>query len=337
MSAGNFAAGPVSVRSMPLSRRRLLAGLSCAAACGGGERAGRPSWWAELGGLADVAPELRAAFADPTGFEPLPPAGPGSWRTVRPEPAQSIAAFRASAPNVRAAPRSRLAILPRGRFPYEVVVGREFVGVVRMPPLGALAAVLAAFFATEVDVLPTAPLPETPWREIQGHRQYDAPAMLAALAPRLPADAYGMLALVNVDVFAEPAQQFGFGWSTLQDRLAVVSFARFDPSFFGGEAPADISAAVLGRGLRVAIHEVGHLFGIHHCQAFRCAMNGVAHLAELDALPLRLCPLCLRKLHLVTGLDPRRRDTALVGVFEALGLAEDAAWQRARRRRLWGA
>ena len=104
-----------------------------------------------------------------------------------------------------------------------------------------------------------------------------------------------------------------------------------------GEAPADLAGTLLRRSLRVAIHEVGHLFGMGHCQAFCCAMNGVAHLGELDALPLRLCPLCLRKLHLVTGLDPRRRDVALVGVFEALGLAEEAAWQRARARRLWGA
>ncbi len=256
---------------------------------------------------------------------------------MRPEPAQSVAEFRASAPNQRAAPRETLVIAPRGRFPFEVFVGREFVGVVRSPPLGGLVAALAAFFACAVEVLPTEALPTSPWREVQGHRQYDAPALLSALAPRLPADAYAMLALVNVDLFAEPAQQYGFGWSTLRDRLAVVSFARFDPSFFGGEAPADLAGALLRRSLRVAIHEVGHLFGMGHCQAFCCAMNGVAHLGELDALPLRLCPLCLRKLHLVTGLDPRRRDVALVGVFEALGLAEEAAWQRARARRLWGA
>ena len=321
-----------------MSRRSFVAGLACAAACGR-EAVGEPAWWAEVGSLEEVAPGLRRAFVDAGGFEPLPPARAGEWRSVVTEPAQSVAGFRASRPNVRAAPRDKLVVLPRGRFPVEVFVGAEFVGIVRSPPLRSVVAMLAACFATQVEVLATAALPEVgeAWREIKGHRQYDARALLAALAPRLPADAYGLLSLVNVDLFAAPEQQYSFGWSTLQERLAVVSFARFDPSFYGGVAPDDLAGALLRRGLRVAVHECGHLFGLAHCQAFRCVMNGVAHLDELDAIPLHLCPVCLRKLHVVTGLDPRRRDGALLAVYEALGLAEEAAWQRARRRRLWSA
>lgn len=321
-----------------MSRRRFIAALSCAAACGGEPPEAADAWTSALGDLEDIEPELQVAFTDPGGFLPLPPARAGEWRSVRPEPPQSVAEFRAAGPNVRAAPREKLVLLPRGRFPFEVIVGREFVGLVRSPPLADIAAMLAAFFAASVEVrraedLPVDPLPR---REVQGHQQIDARALLAALAPQLPGDAYGMLALVNVDLFAERAQQYTFGWSTLQERLAVVSFTRFDPSFFGGAAPDDLAGALLRRSLRVAVHEVGHLFGLAHCQAFRCVMNGVAHLAELDAIPLHLCPVCLRKLHVVTGLDPRRRDAALLAVYERLGLAEEARWTRERRSRLWG-
>ena len=117
-------------------------------------------------------------------------------------------------------------------------------------------------------------------------------------------------------------------------RPAPPSPSRFWPSFFGGAAPTDLAGAILRRGLRVAVHEVGHLFGLAHCQAFRCVMNGVADLDELDAIPLRLCPLCLRKLHLVTDLDLRARDAELRRVFEDLGLHEEAHWLGERTRRL---
>lgn len=275
-------------------------------------------------------------FTDPSDFAPMPPRRRGDWRSVRPEPAQSVAEFLDSAPNVREAPRERLVLLPLGRFPFEVIVGTEYVGLVRTPPLADIAAVLAAFFATPTDLLPEAPLPESglPWREVRGHRQHDARRLLAAVAPRLPPDAYGMLTLVNVDLFVAPEQQYAFGWSTFQERLAVVGFSRFDPSFFGGAAPSDLSGTILRRSLRVAVHEVGHLFGLAHCQAFRCVMNGVADVDELDAIPLRMCPVCLRKLHLVTGLDVRARDAELQRVFDALALPEEAHWLGERARRL---
>lgn len=328
---------------MPLSRRRALAGLAGLPLCGCGAPApARPApppatWRDDLGPLDAVDPAVRAAFTDAQDFAALPPPGPTSWRTLRPEPTQSVAAFLASGPNLRAAPRERLALLPLGRFPFEVLVGADLVGLVRSPPLDVLAAVLAAFFGMPVDRLPTRAFPEAavPWRTAAGHPQYDARALLAHVAARLPDDAHAMLALVNVDLYVWPEQHYAFGWSTLRERLGVVGFSRFDPSFHGGAAPDDLRGAILGRSLRVAVHEVGHLFGLGHCQAFRCAMNGMADLAEVDATPLHLCPVCLRKLHLVARFDPRVRDRELLRVFEALGLADETRWLARRVRRLW--
>lgn len=334
--------GVVVDTRMPLTRRRLLAGLSCAA-LGGCESTDVPApapapiepWRQDLGPLDDVPPDQRLAFTDPRGFAPLSPSRPDGWRVVRPEPPQSVAQFLASRPHRRAPPRDRLGLLPLGHFPVDILWGGEFVGIVRTPPLTDLAAVLAAFFATPTDLLPAEPVPVSiTSREVQHHRQYDARALLAAVSPRLPERAHGLLALTTVDLFVTPEQQYGFGWSTFHDRLGVVSFTRFDPSFFGGAAPEDLPATMLHRGLRVAVHEVGHMFGLAHCQGFRCAMNGIAHLDELDETPLHLCPVCLRKLHLVTGLDPHARDRALRSQFERLGLTAEARWLAERMERL---
>lgn len=327
-----------------MSRRRALTGLACLplAACERDPAAPAspspaPSWRDALGPLDDVPPQLRPAFTDDEDCLPLPAPGPHDWRTVQPEPPQTVAEFLAAGPNVRTPPRDRLALLPLGRFPFEVLVGADLVGLVRSPPIGVLAAVLAAFFATPVDRLPTAPFPDTaiPARVAAGHHQYDARALLLHVAGQLPANAHSMLMLVNVDLHVGTTQQYTYGWSTLHERLGVVGFSRFDPSFHGGAAPEDLQGTILRRALRVAVHEVGHLFGIGHCQAFRCAMNGMAHLVELDAIPLHLCPLCLRKLHHVARFDPRARDHELLRTLGAVGLSDDAAWYTRRVARLW--
>ena len=294
-------------------------------------------WKHALGPLDDVEPALRGAFTDAQGHLLLPPPGPNGWRRQRPEAPQSVADFRADRPNARVAPRDRLALLPLGRFPLEVVADGQFIGPVRAPELPAIAAVLAAFFATPVDTLPALAFPAAHInRRIRdGRSQYDARDLLDRADRRLPADAHGMLLLVNVDLFVFSDQDYAYGWSTLHNRLAVVGFSRLDPGphapFAGDETPEPL----LRRGLRLAVHEVGHMFGLGHCQAFRCVMNGISDLEELDATPLRLCPLCLRKLHIVTDLDPRARDVALARVLTDLGLADEARWLDERARRLW--
>lgn len=336
----------------PCSRRHALAGLASAAivACDAGARveevlhghataAAQPPTPREvslgseaLGSLADLEPAERRAFTDERGFAPLPPARPREWRTIRRERAQTVDDFLAARPVPRAAPRDALVLLPLGRFPFDVLEGPDFVGLVRTPPLADLADFVAAFFATRATVLTMRdfPVDAVPHRPVRGHRQYDATALLRLAAEQAPDDAHGLIALVTVDLFAWPEQEFAFGFTLDRERLAVVGFSRYDPSFFGGERPDDLDGVILRRGLKVLVHEIGHVFGLAHCLHFRCAMNGVADIAELDRLPLHLCPVCLRKLQLVTGLDPRAVYGALLSIAERLALADEALWLRRR-------
>src|SRR5262249_40976147 len=150
------------------SRRRALVGLSCicATACEGTDP--RPRAASEplpprtrtvtqvespgehqhpaLGSLDELAPELRRVFTDVRGFAPLPPPKRTGWRAVRPEPAQDVESFLASAPNLVEAPREHLVLLPLGNFPFDVIEGKHFVGLVRTPELEDLAELVSAFF-----------------------------------------------------------------------------------------------------------------------------------------------------------------------------------------------
>lgn len=288
-----------------------------------------------LGPLDGLEGAALRCFTDTAGFEPLPPARAGSWRALRPEPAQDVAQYLATGPNVPAPPRDRIVLMPLGHFPFDVIADEDFVGLVRAPELLTLARFVEATFGLATEVLPAAPLPDDlPTRVHRGARQTDALALLDRLAPRLPAQAHGLLALVTVDLFVWPEQQFAFGYSTFTERLGIAGFARFDPSYHGGPAPHDLPGTVLRRSLRVVAHEVAHLFGLAHCQYYRCLCNGVADLAELDALPPWLCPVCLRKLQRSTGLDPIAQHRRVLRVFDQLALRDDAAWMRDRLARI---
>lgn len=54
-------------------------------------------------------------------------------------------------------------------------------------------------------------------------------------------------------------------------------------------------------------HEIGHMFGIKHCQWFNCVMQGSNHLEESDRRPLDFCPICLRKTQSAVGFKIAER------------------------------
>lgn len=72
------------------------------------------------------------------------------------------------------------------------------------------------------------------------------------------------------------------------------------------------------------------MFGMQHCVYHRCLLNGSNNQDEADRCPLHVCPVCLRKLHLLVRFDPAARYRALADFYGAHGLEAEAQWVRSR-------
>ncbi|MBU2549764.1 MAG: zinc metallopeptidase [Proteobacteria bacterium] len=180
--------------------------------------------------------------------------------------------------------RGRLVIVPLGRV--DDVAVRVAAGQVQ------------AVFNLPVDV--SDPRPEPEYALIPARRQYDAGAIIKALAAD-PVGPAWRLGLTEADLCL-PFLTHVYGESQLGGRAAVVSPRRLRIEPGGGRAPIE---TLYERLAKVVLHEVGHLRGLVHCPRSGCLMNFSLGLDQLDQLMACFCPDCERRLGLRGGkADP---------------------------------
>ncbi|CAE8702889.1 unnamed protein product, partial [Polarella glacialis] len=94
----------------------------------------------------------------------------------------------------------------------------------------------------------------------------------------------------------------------------------------------EMTPSQIGRVVKLVMHQIMHMFGILHCCYYRCLMNGAEGTEGEDSRPPYLCAMCLKKLHLVTGLDPLERYSQLAHFWAGLGCKDTALWYQTRVR-----
>ena len=99
------------------------------------------------------------------------------------------------------------------------------------------------------------------------------------------------LGVVSIDLFV-PGLTFVFGEADLVNQVAVISLARLDQRFYG--LPED-NNLFFERALKEAIHELGHTYGLRHCQDVECIMFFSTSLADTDRKKPAFCPRCEKK------------------------------------------
>jgi archaemetzincin len=278
-----------------------------------------------IGHTSALSAELQRAF-DPIDHTPMQQPEFLDWLEVHVEPGQTFDEHRVGRFPAPDNQRRVIYIQPVGEMGTEI------------PPLEKLASVVQAFYGLEVRVLPVVAQGDVPakrrGRDRWGHpAQIFAPDVFQWLVPRLADDAQAVVAVTMLDVYPRDDVWFLFGQASLTERVAVVSFARFDPAFYGEGRQAVWRERLFARTAFILIHEIGHTFGLSHCTFYECPFAGVNSHREIDRRPLHACPVCLRKLHAALAFDPAVREDQLADMFESLGFTDEAAWSK--RRATW--
>jgi archaemetzincin len=166
---------------------------------------------------------------------------------------------------------------------------------------------LATRFMVPVKILPAGKVPDYAYDPERG--QYVSSAILDSMigSPVAPAGAPGdrsqrskrvntaagrVLAVVDVDLYADDLN-FVFGQADIVDRAAVISLTRLREEFYGRPANAAKSES---RMIREAVHELGHTYGLTHCQDPTCVMFFSNRLADTDRKSSYFCSECRAKL-----------------------------------------
>ena len=144
-----------------------------------------------------------------------------------------------------------------------------------------IAAHILGYFNLRADILPPLEHPIYAYDEIR--LQYNVVAILNTLDSMSFHDYEKVIAVLNVDIFV-PVFTHVFGGARQGGRYALVSLFRLGEN--------------LERVAKVALHELGHLFNLHHCMDRRCLMHFSGGLEDLDNTPLyfrRYCSAYLRE------------------------------------------
>jgi archaemetzincin len=149
-----------------------------------------------------------------------------------------------------------------------------------------IAAHIIGFLKLAAEVLAPAEPPAAAFDESLG--RYNAAKILSCFESG-PHDTYDkVIAVLNVDLFI-PTFAYVFGEAKQGGKHALVSLFRLAKEN-EGRNPA--SAILYERAAKVALHELGHLYNLTHCEDISCLMHYSGGLTDLDDIPLYFCRYC---------------------------------------------
>jgi archaemetzincin len=97
-----------------------------------------------------------------------------------------------------------------------------------------------------------------------------------------------VLGITPVDIYTED-MNFIFGHAFLGGRVCLISLRRLDPNFYG--EPQNYRL-FLDRCIKEAVHELGHSYGLGHCEDWKCVMVFSNSILDVDKKSKQFCEKC---------------------------------------------
>ncbi len=169
------------------------------------------------------------------------------------------------------------------------------IGVVPLGEVPALAsevimANITEYYNLPVNILPMQSLLEHAFDKEQ--LKYNAGILINELEA-LGFDGYSkILAVIAQDIFI-PIFNHVYGQAIQGGSVALISLFRLNRNADGSTPPTSL---FFERGAKIALHELGHLFNLFHCNETKCIMHFSGIIEDLNKTPFYLCRNCARHL-----------------------------------------
>jgi archaemetzincin len=169
----------------------------------------------------------------------------------------------------------------------KICIGLAPFGEVPDAALHGVAAYIRTCLDLEAHILPPFKNPNYAYDQKRG--QYNAATILKAFQSMPFDDGLAkVIGVMNVDLFI-PIFTHVLGEANEGGRYALASLYRLGETT--DRLPASMDQ-IIERLVKVAIHELGHLFNMAHCLNKHCLMHYSGNLADLDATSLTFCDYC---------------------------------------------
>lgn len=168
---------------------------------------------------------------------------------------------------------------------------KRLIGVVPFGNIPEIALKIIAMNISALVSLPSQILPplEHPEYAFDARRyQYDAGIIIDTLESMPFKDCEKVVCVLDIDLFI-PIFTHVFGEAKQGGKFALVSLFRLWKNPDGSSPPP---SCVYERVVKVALHELGHVFDLLHCDYTSCLMHFSGSIKELDEMSFHLCEYC---------------------------------------------
>jgi len=133
--------------------------------------------------------------------------------------------------------------------------------------------------------------------------QFLASKILKKILHYTPIDCLKALGVIDVDIYT-PIFTFIFGQSQFGGRASVISLHRLKQDFYSLPSNRNL---LMERITKESLHELGHNFGLTHCDSPKCVMHFSNNVLKIDRKEKDFCRSCKKYLSVKIGSGEKNK------------------------------